>query len=696
MPNVEPANAFTGGIKKPPVGIFYTAGLLGVTVVMAILPLIYLALIGGVVYLTFYHATHNLSRIMGSGAGVNPRVWLLKGFLYATPIFMGSVLAFFMVKPFFARRIDQHQPYALNPQAEPALYEFIWRICAIVGAPMPSLIELDCRVNASAGLRHGFRSFFGRDLVLTIGLPLVAGLTARELAGVLAHEFGHFTQGTALRLNYIINRIDGWFARLIWERDSWDEWLEELSQNEESGGVALMACFAQFGVWLSRLILTGLLLFGHAFSCFLSRRMEFHADQFEIQLAGSAAFESASERLNALNILQDAALHQMQVTWNLNKRLPDNLPQFIVNIDATQTGTKVRKAMKGQLGFVKTGLFHTHPSDAERVREARAANAPGIVTLDAPATDLFENFPVPARIVTTLFYEGIGLPLPMAKLYAVDVPQVKTEEQAQDDAQVAAAAVDRFFSGVVTPLRPIFPRVAPKIEEAQVSETLGAINALPAQIAAISDQVAEACAAFDHADKMMLAAAQEDSGAAEGIELAAWREQREQARRSLRSVLDAYENRIESALALANTDAFARLSKSAVEIRQRVTAAREHLLKMQPLLKSADSLRVATASLVRRDGREAGTVARLREQMADYEAALREIPCPAHFGQAASLFEFFKALPAAQEPFLAPRAEALAHLPMAAYTRILGDLVLLAEEIIEQMNTRKVMRVQAA
>ncbi len=50
-------------------------------------------------------------------------------------------------------------------------------------------------VNASAGLRRGLLSLFSHDLVLTIGLPLVQGLSLREFTAVLAHEFGHFRQG---------------------------------------------------------------------------------------------------------------------------------------------------------------------------------------------------------------------------------------------------------------------------------------------------------------------------------------------------------------------------------------------------------------------------------------------------------------------------------------------------------------------
>jgi Zn-dependent protease with chaperone function len=38
-------------------------------------------------------------------------------------------------------------------------------------------------------------------LVLVIGLPLAAGMSMRQVAGVLAHEFGHFAQGAGMRFN---------------------------------------------------------------------------------------------------------------------------------------------------------------------------------------------------------------------------------------------------------------------------------------------------------------------------------------------------------------------------------------------------------------------------------------------------------------------------------------------------------------
>ena len=80
---------------------------------------------------------------------------------------------------------------------------------------MPKLIELDCRLNASAGFHAGFGSLFTSDLILVIGVPLVGCFNVREFAGILAHEFGHFTQGFAMRLSYVVYRINAWFARVV-------------------------------------------------------------------------------------------------------------------------------------------------------------------------------------------------------------------------------------------------------------------------------------------------------------------------------------------------------------------------------------------------------------------------------------------------------------------------------------------------
>ena len=69
--------------------------------------------------------------------------------------------------------------------------------------------------------------------MLTIGLPLVAGLSAREFGGVLAHEFGHFAQGGGMRLTAVVRGVNAWFGRVVYERDEWDETLERWSSRTD-------------------------------------------------------------------------------------------------------------------------------------------------------------------------------------------------------------------------------------------------------------------------------------------------------------------------------------------------------------------------------------------------------------------------------------------------------------------------------
>ena len=137
--------------------------------------------------------------------------------------------------------------------------------------------------------------------MLTIGLPLVAGLSIREFAGVLAHEFGHFAQGGGMRLTAIVRGVNGWFARVVYERDEWDETLERWSR-ETDFRLAFVLVIARGAVWVSRRVLTGLMFGGHAISCFMMRQMEYDADSYEVKIAGSDAFIRTTTRLRELNV----------------------------------------------------------------------------------------------------------------------------------------------------------------------------------------------------------------------------------------------------------------------------------------------------------------------------------------------------------------------------------------------------------
>jgi Zn-dependent protease with chaperone function len=377
-------SAVRGSIAPAPVPLPYQFALAAVAVAMVLLPLVYLSLVSGVAYATWWHAVNDLSWLSGKGSARG------RLFVYATPLVGGLVTVFFMIKPLLARHAPKQTAMVLDRRKEPFLYDFVDRLCRTVGAPPPVRIEVDCQVNASAQ-RVGFADSGG--LVLTIGLPLVAGLDLRQMTGVLAHEFGHFAQGAGMRLSGLIRRVNLWFARVVYERDAWDARLEKAGGEGGSGGIIMLV--ARLLVWLSRRVLQLLMIVGHVLSCALMRQMEHDADRYEAMLAGSDTFAATARRLRVL-----------AGTWK-DGRLAADLPGFVV-ARAGSLPPEVASGIEGSVDEGKTGWFDTHPCDRERIERTARLRSPGLFRLDAPATALFRDFGALAREASLQHYRDIA------------------------------------------------------------------------------------------------------------------------------------------------------------------------------------------------------------------------------------------------------------------------------------------------
>lgn len=485
-PDYSILSAFQGPITRPKTSVFYHAGLLFVAGTMLLLPLVYLATIGAVAYMVYYHAVHHWHPIMDAGDFNSGRILILKFLIYFTPVAAGSIVVFFMFKPILAGRPKSAQPLALNPATERLLYAFIEKVCDTVGAPSPKRIDLDCRLNASAGFRRGFFSMFGHDLVLVLGLPLVANLTARELAGVVAHEFGHFTQGVGMRLHYIINSINFWFARVAYQRDAWDVALERWAAGSGDIRIALVVWTIQISVWFSRLILKILMLIGLMVGGFMLRQMEYDADAYEIKVAGSDCFEQTMRKLAALEAAWNQASKELAASWKKDKTLPDNLPEIIRSSHARLPSAVLQK-IDDTLGLHRTNLFDSHPSPADRIRQARKAADPGIFHDDRPASSLFVSFEHPSRFVTLLHYtDDIGIPINENMLTRVDVEP--TGASASGGTRLTTAEFSRFyFLGILPLIKPL--RIAAPVTSARLDVDYAELSQLAAGLERIAPQL---------------------------------------------------------------------------------------------------------------------------------------------------------------------------------------------------------------
>ena len=88
-----------------------------------------------------------------------------------------------------------------------------------------------------------------------------------------------------MRLTALVRGINGWFGRVVYERDQWDEKLERWASGDGSDWrLTIVLLVARVSIWASRRVLTGLMIAGHAISCFMLRQMEYRRRQLRSQV----------------------------------------------------------------------------------------------------------------------------------------------------------------------------------------------------------------------------------------------------------------------------------------------------------------------------------------------------------------------------------------------------------------------------
>jgi Zn-dependent protease with chaperone function len=371
---------------------------------------------------------------------------------YAAFCVAGPILCLFLVKPLFTGRWAERPGVTLDRSIEPRLFAYVERLCAAQGAPAPRRIRVDTEINASASLRHGLLSLFRDDLVLTVGLPLAQAMTLRELTGVLAHEFGHFAHGGAMRLSYLIRLAIISLLRIAHERDGFDEILLELSRFRVfldlrvTVALWLFALF-MFGVqaflWLARALMKGMAWVGLVASGALLREMEYDADRHEARVAGGEAFDAVGDKLAVLGAARQAAA-SLQQRWWQSRRLVDDLPALVVTMaERLAARPEVVQEIRQKELETTTGRLDTHPALRDRLASVARDAEPGTITLDAPASALFSDLAELCRAATRAEYHDM---LGFMMKSALVVPVAELLYEVEGD-RGAAERIARFTQG---------------------------------------------------------------------------------------------------------------------------------------------------------------------------------------------------------------------------------------------------------
>jgi Zn-dependent protease with chaperone function len=257
----------------------------------------------------------------------------------------GLVLGVSVLVAIFPRRHRFEAPgLRVSEEDQPGLLALVREEADAAGEPMPDEVYLT--LDANAAVTEAGR---GRR-VLIVGMPLLHILSERELRGVLAHEFGHYTGGDT-RLGPWLHRTHSTIARTL-ERLHDDDGDESFTQT------LVRKPFEWYGIAFLRI------------TAAIRRREEFAADALAARRAGRDVHVAALRRIHAFAPAFDTYWTAEVVPILNTGRRPPVSEGFRRFIAADWVEEAAAEHLEHELAE-KTDPYSSHPSLAERIAAAR-------------------------------------------------------------------------------------------------------------------------------------------------------------------------------------------------------------------------------------------------------------------------------------------------------------------------------------
>lgn len=336
---------------------------------------------------------------------------------------VGFFILYFMVKFLFAKnKTDYSYLTEVNLNDEPELFQMIQELVNEIGTDFPKKVYLSGQVNASVFYDSGFWSMFlPVKKNLHIGMGLVNATTVTELKGILAHEFGHFSQKSMKVGSYVYN-VNKIIYNLLYENDDYNNSIT--SWAEKNGYFALLINISFAFNKMIQYLLQFMYKIVNVSYMGLSREMEFHADEIATNTVGSQPMINSMLRMDlASNSLENVLNYYNQ---NIENSITTSniFPQHTLAMNFMANNNKI--AIEHNLPKVESDFYErfnqsklviknqweSHPATDERVAAFKKL-AVSLKQIDnRPATLLFQNIAQTQERITQKMFAEIVYPEP--------------------------------------------------------------------------------------------------------------------------------------------------------------------------------------------------------------------------------------------------------------------------------------------
>jgi len=336
-----------------------------------------------------------------------------------TALLLGDLFLFGFIYSLCRRVLRTRQQakayYDVTPEAQPELHSFVNHIAQVLGAPAPLSIKLDAEVGLvmrPASLRA---TLTGKGPEVVIGLPLLYGLSARQLSGVIAHAYAGYSS-EARRFGYpLLSAVDRWlFSQTGVGRHN------EISHADFDANARPL--LDRFFKPMDLLVQGTFYLVYRIISAMtfeISRKVDMAGDSLSARIAGSTEFRSTQFRLRSLHYGQVNA-NQELVNSGLSKKLSDNFPSLVVD-HADTLQLSLRPRLIQEMEELVTPLTRSRIVDLGRIVNVEHTQEEGACFLLGAAISLLREPAEVSRAVTLAYYRHIGIRQP--DLYATQKGQ---------------------------------------------------------------------------------------------------------------------------------------------------------------------------------------------------------------------------------------------------------------------------------
>lgn len=389
-------NGFRVEIPSPKTSIGDRLMMGGAALLAILVPLLFVAilLLSTAVWLEF---TAELLQ-----APVNQASMLALGVFLCGDLFLLSFMAALVRRLILIRRGSKSY-LEISEEAQPELHAFINHIAHLLNGPKPKSVKLDAEVGLV--LRPVcFKDLFkGAGPEVVIGLPLLYGLSARQLSGVIAHAYAGYSRDVRLLGYTILSSMDRWLFTQTGLGRSYAFSSSEFNGKKLSLPDRLLKPFdvlVQGSFYLIYRVISAL-----TFN--VSRKVDMVGDMFSARVAGSTEFRSTQFRLRSLHYGQSHANQELINSWR-TKKLPDNFPALVVD-HADTLQLSLRPRLIQEMEELVTPLTRSRIVDLGRIINVEHTHEEGACFLLGSAISMLREPAEVSRAVTLSQYRHLGI-----------------------------------------------------------------------------------------------------------------------------------------------------------------------------------------------------------------------------------------------------------------------------------------------